>query len=379
MAYIGAGHKPTERRPQPAIWSRRAHYLTAEHGRESAVLIDEEGRSLSARDAIQRWSKVELYHEVIFSPSIEEVRASAERFDGDDERAAQETALRLAREIASGRPFFVAIHWDSETAKVEKSRAQAERELREVDARHRRWGTLGTDYHQADRQRMEEALEKRLSMLSAMSERWHLHLVIRGPMRERLYGEHGKVQKAWDRLWEQRTETIQDWEQHLRFGALREQIRAIQRQQQVLSRERSEAIRSAKPSEKRELARQFEERMLDLVQQRFSAESLAMGARYAARGTVGCAEHLMEAQQAKNRREMALKRMRQRYESRGDSSDFKRGRGRSQTVGLARALDTVLLAAQLAPLPMDRSGLIAARLVAQTLVMVLREYNYRRR
>ena len=383
MPIIRKGHRPTRKRPKPSAWSRRAHYLTVEHGRERVVLLDDQGRELGSKEAIARWSKDEPYHEVIVAPSIDEVRAATERYEGDEAHAAREIALRIGREIAHGRPFFVALHWDSEASKTQKAHEQVQRELREIEARHRRWGTLGSEYHQTERQQVEEALKQRLTAVSGTSNRWHCHLVIRGPERERLFGRKGKAQKAWDRLWADRPETIRDWEQHRRFAELREQVREIQRQQRVLSRERSEALRRAEPLEKRELARHYEERLQELIQRRYAAESLAMEARYAARGMVGCAEHRMEIHKAEQRRDTALQRMRRRYDARRDADAYDRSRRRSKVVRVAkvvpRVLDCVLFAAQLAPLPKGRDGLVAARAVAQMLGGVLREYSLRRR
>lgn len=274
MPFIGPGHKPSARRPRPAAWFRRAHYLTAEHGREHALLLDGEGRELAARDAIRGWSRDEAYQEVIVSPSIEEVRAAADRHGGDDQKAARETALRLAREIAGGRDFCVAIHWDSEASKIESASLQAQRDLRAIDARHRRWGTFGSDYHRSDRQRVMDALAERMERLSAMDcNRWHLHVVVRGPARDRLFGKRGQVQSAWDRLWDDHPDRIRDWDQHRRFLDLREEIREIQRQQRALGLERSEAIRRARPSEKAAAARPYEERMADLIHRRFALEA----------------------------------------------------------------------------------------------------------
>jgi hypothetical protein len=343
--------------------------------------MDREGRAIEARDAIRGWSRQEAYHEVIVSPSIDEVRAASDRHGGDDRKAAQETALRLAREIAQGRDFYVAIHWDSEASKIEAASLKAQRDLRELDARHRRWGTIGTDYHHADRQRILDGLAERMNRLSAIdSDRWHFHLVIRGPIRERLFGEQGRVQRAWDRLWNDRPDRIRDWDAHLRFQALREEVREVQRQQRILGRERSEAIRKARSSEKAMAAHPYEERMLDLIHRRFALEAQAIEARYAARGTAGGAEHCVEVQKSEQRRDQALKRLRLRCESRGDRTAPSRSRTIARVVEVApRVLDGVLLAAQAGPEPPDRSGLVAARAAAQILVGVLRERRSRGR
>lgn len=276
---------PRRGRTKAASWGRRAHYLRAEHGRESAVLLDRNGHEVDTREAVQRLGGSRAaYHESIIAPSDQEVHALAERYQGDEARAAREIGLRIAQRVVKGRDFILAIHRDKG------------------------------------------------------DQRWHYHLAIRGPPRERLYGPNGNIQRAWNAEWRGREQPIRDWQQHQRWKILREELARVQQEQRALDRERYEAIKEAPRRDKVAVARVYEEKALELIERRYLLEVMTLGARYAARGTSGSAEHRAEEERAEHRRTGALHRLERRLDGREDPQPFSRATAaRAAEMALSRA------------------------------------------
>jgi len=247
MAMDKPGFTPGFRgRKQAASVGRRAFYLVAEHDRDSARLLDAEGRALTAQEAIALMGAPDAeYHEVILAPSEAECRAIEARNPGNRQQAIEEAGLRLIGVQANGRKHFLAIH--------------------------------------------EQA------------GRFHFHLVIAGSMPERTLGRYGSLQKQWKRELLGDEPRIQDWEAHRRFKELRTQLQVVIEEQRGLTRQRREVLRWADPERKREVAHPFDQRAFALLEARHALELAAVHARYEARGSLGTPRHQAEVEQAEHR------------------------------------------------------------------------------
>ena len=260
MAMDKPGFTPGFRgRQQAAGLSRRAYYLIAEHDRDSARLLDAEGRALTAQEAIALMGGPQAeYHEVILAPSEAECRAIEARNPGNRQQAIDQSGLRMMQTLANGRRHFLAIH--------------------EQDGR------------------------------------FHFHFVIAGPMPERTLGRHGSVQKQWKRELLGDEPRILDWEAHRRFKELRAQLQSVIEVQRDLARQRREAVREADPERKREVAHPFDQRAFALLEARHALELAAVHARYEARGSLGTPRHQAEVEQAEHRHTTAQRSLDRRMQ-----------------------------------------------------------------
>lgn len=98
-------------RKKAPTWNRRAHYLSSEHDRDSALLVGCNGRSLTPSEATQTLGGAKVrYHEIVIAPSLQECRAIWEGCPDAPAKAAKETGMRLAKAYAQRRPSVLAIH-----------------------------------------------------------------------------------------------------------------------------------------------------------------------------------------------------------------------------------------------------------------------------
>ena len=200
-------------RTSPPSLGRRAHYLAAQQGRDSARLLGMDGQELTPVQAIEAMGgKLVSYHEIIVSPSESECRTILGRNPSDPPMAAEESGHRLARAYANGRPYLLAIH--------------------EQDGR------------------------------------FHYHIAVRGSMSEQALGRHGVVQKEWDREIFGDEPRIQDWEAHQRFKEEKVRLQEVIREQKENERQRREAVKRAEPRRKAEAARPFERKARLLIERR---------------------------------------------------------------------------------------------------------------
>lgn len=262
MAIIKPGFRPGFRgRTTPPSLGRRAYYLAAQQGRDSARLLGVEGKDLTPAQAIEAMGgKSASYHEVIVSPSESECRTILGRTSSAPSMAAEESGHRLARAYANGRPYLLAIH--------------------EQDGR------------------------------------FHFHIAVRGAMPEQALGRHGSMQKHWDRELFGDEPRIQDWEAHQRFKAEKVQLQEVIREQKENERQRREAVKRAEPGRKAEAARPFERKARLLIERRCLTELAALRARYESRGMLGSPRHKAELEQVEHRRTGALRRLEKRETSR---------------------------------------------------------------
>ena len=262
MAILKPGHTPGFRgRNQPATLGRRSFYLAAEHDRDSARLLDADGRVLTAQEAIEVMGGPAVgYYEVIVAPSTAECRSILARDPENPDRAIRETGLRMIRTQAEGRKCLLAIH--------------------EQDGR------------------------------------FHFHFAIAGQMPERTLGRQGHLQRRWTQEVFGDEPRIQDWEAHRRFRELRTQLQAVIEEQRANAQRRREAVRQADPGYRREVARPFDLRAVVLVEARHDLELAALHARYEARGTLGSPRHQAEVEQAEHRHTAARRSLDRRMEGR---------------------------------------------------------------
>ncbi len=262
MAIIKPGFRPGFRgRTSPPSLSRRAHYLAAQQGRDSARLLGMEGQELTPTQGIEAMGgKAVPYHEIIVAPSEAECRTILGRNPSDPSRAAEEAGQRLAKAYANGRPYLLAIH--------------------EQDGR------------------------------------FHFHIAVRGSMPEQALGRHGSMQKHWDRELFGDEPRIQDWEAHQRFKAEKARLQEVIREQKENERQRREAVKRAEPWRKAEAARPFERKARLLIERRYLTETAALRARYESRGMLGSPRHKAELEQVEHRRTGALRRLEKRETSR---------------------------------------------------------------
>ncbi|WLT30883.1 hypothetical protein [Geothrix sp. PMB-07] len=262
MAIIKPGFQPGFRgRTTPPSLSRRAHYLAAQQGRDSARLLGMEGHELTPTQGIEAMGgKSAPYHEIIVAPSEAECRTILGRNPSDPSRAAEEAGQRLAKAYAEGRPYLLAIH--------------------EQDGR------------------------------------FHFHIAVRGSMPEQALGRHGSMQKHWDRELFGDEPRIQDWDAHQRFKAEKVRLQEVVREQRENERQRREAVKRAAPGRKAEAARPFERKARLLIERRFLTETAALRARYESRGMLGSPRHQAELEQAEHRRTGAVRRLEKRETSR---------------------------------------------------------------
>ncbi|WP_243382353.1 hypothetical protein [Geothrix alkalitolerans] len=248
-------------RTSPPSLGRRAYYLAAQEGRDSARLLGMEGQELTPVQGIEAMGgKSAPYHEIIVAPSEAECRTILGRNPSESSRAAEESGHRLARAYAKGRPYLLAIH--------------------EQDGR------------------------------------FHFHIVVRGSMSEQALGRHGSVQKHWDREIFGDEPRIQDWEAHQRFLEEKAHLQEIIREQKENERQRWEAVKRAEPGRKAEAARPYERKARLLIERRCLTELAALRARYESRGMLGSPRHQAELEQVEHRRTGALRRLEKRETSR---------------------------------------------------------------
>ena len=262
MAIIKEGWKKGFRgRQQPPRADRRMHYLASEHGRDSACLLNAEGRALSIEEAISTIGGMAApYHEVILAGSDSECEAIRLRRPEDPQCAIREAGLNMALAYAHGRPFVLAIH--------------------EGDGR------------------------------------FHFHIAVGGGSQGQVLGRNGTLQKVWDREYFGDDGRILDWEAHKRFLELKVQVQQVIRQQHENRVQRREAIREAPPARKSDMARPFEARSRELIERRYQLELAALEARYQARGSIGGARHRSEQERVEHRRTGALNRIDRRESER---------------------------------------------------------------
>ncbi len=323
MAIDKTGFTPGFRgRHQPATLGRRAFYLIAEHDRDSARLLDKEGRELTAKEAMALMGgKDAQYYEVILAPSEAECRHIEGRNPGNRQQAIEEAGLRVIRVQANGRNHFLAIH--------------------EQDGR------------------------------------FHFHLVIAGPMPEQTLGRFGSVQKQWKRELLGDEPRIQDWEAHRRFKELRAQLQLVIAEQRELARQRRGAMQEADPDRKREAARPFDHRALELLATRHALELAAIHARYEGRGSLGTPRHHAEVEQAEHRHTTAQRSLDRRMQGRA-LPDRSQGRGaaeRALTHGAERLATGAVeqaLGGDRMPAPMRKGTRISLALAAGAVESAIR-------
>jgi len=262
MAIIKGGWKKGFRgRQQPPRADRRMHYLASEHGRDSACLLNVEGRALSVEEAIAViGGKDAIYHEVILAGSDSECEAIRLRSPEDPHGAIRDAGLNVARAYAHGRPFVLAIH--------------------EGDGR------------------------------------FHVHIAVARESQGQVLGRNGALQKVWDHEYFGEEGRILDWESHKHFLALKAQVQQVIRQQHENRVHRREAIREAPPTRKPKVARPFEVKSRELIERRYQLELAALDARYQARGSLGSARHRSEQERVEHRRTGALNRLDRRESDR---------------------------------------------------------------
>jgi hypothetical protein len=262
MAIIKPGFRPGFRgRTSPPSLGRRAHYLAAQQGRDSARLLGVEGKDLTPAQAIEAMGgRSASYHEVIVSPSESECRTILGRNPSNPSRTPEESGHRLARAYANGRPYLLAIH--------------------EQDGR------------------------------------FHFHIAVRGAMSGQALGRHGSMQKHWDRELFGDEPRIQDWEAHKRFLEEKAHLQEIIRGQKENERQRWEAVKRAEPGRKAEAARPFERKARLFIERRCLTELASLRARYESRGMLGSPRHKAELEQVEHRRTGALRRLEKRETSR---------------------------------------------------------------
>jgi hypothetical protein len=244
------------------------HYLACEHDRDSARLLGAEGQEVTPNQAAEVLGGPQAaYHEIIVAPSHQECEEVRARCPEDPDRAAREAGDRLAKAYSKGRPHVLAIH--------------------EQDGR------------------------------------FHYHLAVAGPMPERALGRYGQMQKTWDREFQGDEPRILDWAAHRRFQQERARLQEVIRAQKETEQERREAVKRATPERKADVARPFERRARELVEERYQLELRAIQARYEARATLGGPRHLAEIEQAEHRRTGALRRL--------------EGRETAREIGVAKA------------------------------------------
>lgn len=287
MPIVKGGFTPgSHGRKQQASFGRRVQYLSTDHDRDKATLLNGKGEEITRGKALEVFGgKDAVYHEVIYAPSEVECRALEERFGGP-EAAQKEMARQLASRLSPDRPCLLAAH------------------------------THG--------------------------DRWHLHMPIQGEAHPRLLGPAGKAQRAWDEVLRatQPRERIVDWDAHQRFKELQGGLKGIQREQWQLDRERYHAVRNERnPSLKLEVARCFDKRSLALVAHRHQLELGGIQAKYEARGRVGSWDHQAEAEKAAQRRARGENRVQRRAEKTRERVE---GRGLEVGKGAARRTDRVL-------------------------------------
>jgi hypothetical protein len=240
---------------------RRAYYLIAEHDRDSARLVNADGRELTAPEVIALMGGAEAeYYEIILAPSAAECRLIEARNPEDPQRAIQEAGLRMLQAQSGGRKHVLAIH--------------------------------------------------------EQEGRFHFHFVIAGRMPERTLGLHGHLQKRWNQEVLGDEPRIRDWEAHRRFRELRGQLQVLIEEQRVLKQQRREAVQGAEPGYKREVARPFDERAMALLEARYTLELSAIHARYEARGSLGSPRHQAEVEQAEHRHTAARRSLDRRMQGR---------------------------------------------------------------
>ncbi len=309
-------------RHQAATLGPRSFYLISEHDRDSARLLDAEGRALTAQEAIALMGGPQAeYHEVILAPSEAECRHIEARNPGNRQQAIQEAGLRVIRVQANGRNHFLAIH--------------------EQDGR------------------------------------FHFHLVIAGPMPEWTLGRYGSVQKHWRRELLGDEPRIKDWDAHRRFKELRAQLQLVIEEQRDLVRQRREAVREADPDRKREVAHPFDQQALELLDTRHALELAAVHARYEARGSLGTPRHHAEVEQAEHRHTTAQRSLDRRMQGRA-LPDRPRGRGSAERAlaygaeRLAMGAAEQALGGDQTPAPMRKGTRISLALAAGAVESAIR-------
>ncbi len=262
MVIVKEGWKKGFRgRQQPARADRRMHYLASEHGRDSACLLSVEGKALSVEEAITAiGGKTATYHEVILAGSDSECETLRQRNPEDQQGAIRESGLRLAHDYAHGRPFVLAIH--------------------EGDGR------------------------------------FHFHIAVAGASKGQTMGRDGTLQQVWDREYFGDEPRILDWDSHKRFLTIKAQVRQVIQRQQENHRSRRDAIRRADPGRKTEVARPFEAKSRELIEQRYILEIAALDARYQARSSLDGPRHRSEKERVEHRRTGALHRLDRRESER---------------------------------------------------------------
>lgn len=225
-----------------ASLSRKVNYLESEVGRESAVLLDQEGNEISAREAIDRMGgKNANYVEIVSDAS------------------GIETATLLARRPEDDPREVMADHFRVQLSKLDKQ------------------GILAL--HQEPDQS------------------WHVHLLLHGQERDygRLEGRHGKLQRTWDETWRNgQDRDVVDARAKKEADRIRIELVAMKAEEKVLNAERK-TLKNASPGEKRMTAREDHANRAAAYEERLHGTHIChLDALYRSRGQHGGLEHQVE-------------------------------------------------------------------------------------
>lgn len=255
----------------PAL-GRLVAYLAREEKREIAMLLAANGAPIEVAPTVESMGGYHGRHwHAIVSPSNNECRELFSRYGESVEHAAIEHGKRLALQLQhltqDKEPPRFAVHFENTSQSDLKFH----------------YHFIGTDTHALMR------------------------------------GQHGAIQKAWDREWKD-SRPITNWKEHHEFKRVRRDLRELQKEQRQLDRDRYKALREATLPEHFKIRLEFDRKERVNIDRRFELETAAVNHRYASRGDLQSPANIAEIENAIQRKTAAL----QRIQMRGASADITR-------------------------------------------------------
>lgn len=252
-------HKGGKRPPL----GRLNDYLAKEEKRETVLFLDGHGKAIDPDLATKEAGGYAAEHwHAIVAPSHLECSSLTQRF-GTPEKAAIEhgkaMAAEIRREIGSEKVPNIAIHFE-----------------------HDKLGNL----------------------------RWHYHFVGEEKANGRLFGEGGKLQKAWDRVAMPDKKPIVNWRENRLYIAAKRDLKDVQIEQRKLSKNRQAALKAIQlPWEKTAIRDRFACKEVALINQRHALETKAANHRYGSRNDSGSLAHRTELSRIDARKATATTRI----------------------------------------------------------------------
>lgn len=253
----------------PAL-GRLIIYLAREEKREIAMFLSANGEPIEVAPTIESMGGYHGRHwHAIVAPSANECRELFSRYGKSIQHAAIEHGKRLSQQLQSltqdKEPPKFAIHFESIADESFKFH----------------YHYVGTESHALMR------------------------------------GQHGAIQKAWNREWSDRR-PVTNWKEHQEFKRARRELRALQKEQRQLDRDRYKALTGASLPKHFMIRLEFSTKERAIIDRRFELETAAINHRYASRGDLNSPANSAEIENAIQRKTAAV----QRLQMRGASSDI---------------------------------------------------------